>query len=72
MKFLIGFFIEKPVDKIQVSLNSDRNNGCFTHINPLNAELNPTCHVLALLEAHHIIHISGLRVNDILLNSSYN
>ena len=31
-------------------------------INPLNAELNPICHLLALLEGHHIFHVSGLRV----------
>jgi hypothetical protein len=31
--------------------------------NPLNAELNPTCHLPALLEAHHILHISRIRVN---------
>ena len=30
--------------------------------NPLNAELNPTDHLLALLGAHHIFHVSGLRV----------
>ena len=34
-------------------------------INPLNAELNPICHLLALLEAHHIFHVSGLRVNRV-------
>ena len=28
-------------------------------INFLNAELNPICHLLALLEAHHILHVSG-------------
>ena len=32
-------------------------------VNPLNAELNPICHLLALLGAHHIFHVSGLRVN---------
>jgi len=32
-------------------------------INPLNAELNPIRHLLALLEAHHIFNVSGLRVN---------
>jgi hypothetical protein len=32
-------------------------------INPLNAELNPICHLLALLGAHHIFHVSGLSVN---------
>ena len=26
--------------------------------------LNPICHLLALLGAHHIFHISGLRVNS--------
>jgi hypothetical protein len=31
-------------------------------INPLNAELNPICHLLALLGAHPIIHVSRIRV----------
>ena len=31
-------------------------------INPLNTELNPSCHLLALLGAHHIFYVSGLRV----------
>jgi hypothetical protein len=30
--------------------------------NPLNAELNPTCYLLALLGAHPILHISRIRV----------
>jgi len=34
----------------------------FQEVNPLNAELNPICHLLALLGAHHIFHVSGLRV----------
>ena len=32
--------------------------------NPLNAQLNPICHLLALLGAHHIFHVSRLRVNS--------
>ena len=32
--------------------------------NPLNAELNPICHLLALLGAHHILHVSRTRVNS--------
>jgi len=28
-----------------------------------NAELNPICHLLALLGAHHILHVSRIRVN---------
>ena len=31
-------------------------------INPLNAELNLICHFLALLGAHHILHVSRIRV----------
>jgi hypothetical protein len=31
--------------------------------NPLNAVLNPICHLLALLETHHILHVSRIRVN---------
>jgi len=32
------------------------------YINPLNAGLNPIGHLLALLEAHHILHGSRMRV----------
>jgi len=32
--------------------------------NPLNAELNPTYHLLSLLGAHHILHVSRIRVNS--------
>ena len=36
-----------------------------TAINPSNAELNPICHLLALLGAHPIPHFSRVRVNFI-------
>ena len=36
-------------------------------LNPLNAKLNPICHLLALLEAHHIPNISRIRGNLITL-----
>jgi len=32
------------------------------YFHPLNAELNPIYHLLALLGAHHIFHVRGLRV----------
>jgi hypothetical protein len=37
---------------------------CFFNIwvNPLNGELNPICHLLALSGAHHILHVSWVRV----------
>jgi len=34
----------------------------FRLINPLNAELSPICYLLALLGAHHILHVSRVRV----------
>jgi len=34
-------------------------------LNPLNAELNPICHLLALLGAHHILHVSRIEVKVI-------
>jgi hypothetical protein len=32
-------------------------------LNPLNAELNPICRLLALLGTHSILHVSRVRVN---------
>ena len=48
-----------------------RDLDCFSHLciitrvnfNPLKAELNPICHLLALLRAHPIFHVSRIRVN---------
>jgi len=36
--------------------------GNRSEFNPLNAELNPIFHLLALLGAHHILHVSRIRV----------
>ena len=33
------------------------------NFNPLNAELHPICHLVALLGAHPILHVSRVRVN---------
>jgi hypothetical protein len=33
-----------------------------TVLNPLNAKLNPICHLLELLGAHHILHVSRMSV----------
>ena len=37
-------------------------SGWEENINPLNAELNRFCYLLVLLGAHHILHISRIRV----------
>jgi hypothetical protein len=34
----------------------------ISEVNLLNAELNPVCHLLALLGAHPILHVSRIRV----------
>jgi hypothetical protein len=36
----------------------------FCAFNPLNAELNPICHLLAL-GAHHILHVGRISVNAV-------
>jgi len=36
----------------------------FYNINPLNAELNPICHLLALLGGATIVVVSRLRVKE--------
>jgi hypothetical protein len=35
------------------------------YINPINAELNPICYLLALVGGHHILHVSRVRVKEI-------
>ena len=36
----------------------------FVRVNPLNAELNPIRHLLALVGARHIVHVSRIKVKD--------
>ena len=36
-------------------------------INPLNPESNPICYLLALLGAHHFLHVSRMRVKSLTL-----
>jgi hypothetical protein len=42
-----------------------QNSVAPTQINPLNAELNPICHFLALLVVHHVFHFSRIRLKAI-------
>ena len=48
--------IKTKCTAIQVHLHSEH------FVNPLNPELNPICYLLALLQAHHILHVSRIRV----------
>ena len=45
-----------------VPFPSVRETRYWTLINPLNPELNPICYLLALLGAHHFLHVSRIRV----------
>jgi hypothetical protein len=36
----------------------------YGHVQITVAELNPICHLLALLGAHHILHVSWIRVKE--------
>ena len=56
------------LDSIYLSQINPVLNLKLYFFNPLNAKLNPVCHLLALLGAHHIFHVSGLRVK--ILSSS--
>ena len=44
--------------------DSEDINRAWENINPLNAELKPICHLLALLGVHHILHVSRVRVKE--------
>jgi len=34
----------------------------WSRVNPLKPELNPICYLLALLGAHHFLHVNRIRV----------
>jgi len=56
--------------KCVVPLYFHRQRSVKGPVNPLNAELNPICHLLAFLGAHHILHISRIGVNRFLLSTT--
>jgi len=71
--------VGKPAGKRQTAGQSHRckdnikmgfkETGCdgMDMINPLNAELNHICCLLALLGAHHFLHVSRIRVKSLTL-----
>jgi len=64
----VGINIKRISRKIDIY----KNLAIITHINLLNAELNPICHLLALLGAHHILHVSRIRVNVVITSGVKN
>ena len=47
---------------IIINRNLNQNFLDFSMLNPLSPELNPSCYLLALLGAHHFLHVSRIRV----------
>jgi hypothetical protein len=46
-----------------VGINFEESTYTLGLVNLPNVELNPICHLLALLGSHPILHISRIRVN---------
>ena len=42
-----------------------------TYFNSLNAELNPIRHLLALVGARHIVHVSRIGINVLFVTNEY-
>jgi hypothetical protein len=69
LKIIFAKYVGSPEGKRQ-----RRRLGCRgdcnikMNVNPLNAELNPICHLLALLGVHHFLHVSRIRVKSITLS----
>jgi hypothetical protein len=52
-------------DARNVAIQPDKfKTNVYIVLNPLNAELNPICQLLALLGAHPIFHVSRIRVKS--------
>jgi len=57
MLHLVGFFCMNFT-----KMHGSTNIKFSVFIKPLNAELNPICYLLALLGAHHFLHVIRIRV----------
>ena len=50
------------------NIHSTDSTDCYLRfVNPLNPELNPICCLLALLGAHHFLHVSRIKVKSLTL-----
>ena len=62
----VGLLIAYNVKLLTTSQEKQQRNIFWSQtiptFNPLNAELNPICYLLALLGAHHFLHVSRIRV----------
>ena len=56
------FEVELAIENLKSHKSTDIDQIPAELINPLNPELNPICYLLALLGAHHYLHINRIRV----------
>ena len=68
-QYLQEMFVVQNVYKIQkvTNLALSKQHTKINVFNPLNAELNPICYLLALLGAHHFLHVSRIKVKSLTL-----
>jgi len=52
----------KSISDVQGLISDTKTDNSAYFINPLKPELNPICYLLALLGAHHFLHVSRIRV----------
>ena len=68
-------FVLRSWAGIYHSIDGDKRPGAYCSwvwfFNTLNAELNPIRHLLVLVGARHIVHVSRIRVNDAVAISGY-
>ena len=55
---------EKGISSTLIKTVKELYRRSVSYINPLNTELNPICHLLVLLGAHRIFHVSRIRVKQ--------
>jgi len=61
--FYNGLLKERYKGGIEVTgRQGRRRRKLLDDLNPLNPELNSICYLLALLGAHHFLHVSSIRV----------
>ena len=65
LEFIINWCTGKPTKQGSFHIRSvlgDLMSQTAVTFNPLKPELNPICYLLALLGAHHFLHVSRIRV----------
>jgi len=63
--------IALALDAVQFELQTKTQNETekiYNCLNPLDAELNLICYLLALLGAHHFLHVSRIRVKNMVIH----